>query len=191
MKKTFGAILLLICCALLVFPVCAAPTSANDENIRGVEQLFADLKTAYESENLGLFLTCFAPVIPSTDVTRDSFIMYTEEMTRAELEGLFVNFDGIVADFLDIRIITDRDQAMVRTTRRAGIAGFMIAYCDMIFTLQKDGHGWGGRNWRIVNQVLVNERYEFPEAPAGYLHIETRDSGSVYEGKFQRDGIFY
>lgn len=166
MKKTIALIVLLISSLFLALSTVAAPKNWTDDNEQGVQQLFADLKTAYETENINLFLACHAPVIPSTDVTRDIYTLYSEEMVRMELEWLFANFDGVTANFSELQITTERDLAMVRTVRSATIPGFLTAHCDMIFTLQKDGHGWGSQKWRIVNQVLIHEQYEFPGATA-------------------------
>jgi len=59
-----------------------------------------------------------------------------------ELTGLFAMIDDIHIEFATSQIITEDRTAMVRTIRRASAPGFVDAYVDFSFVLQKQGKIW-------------------------------------------------
>ena len=174
MKKT--------CLPLVVFCLClffsaaglaggpAGPPSERD--LKAVEELFADLKQAYATEDIDLFLRCHEQNVTSIDVTRNLYEIYTEERTRQELAEVFAALDNITIDFLNMEIEIAGDRAVVRTLRRGVASGFpAVIYVDMIYTLTKDGRGYWARGWQIDGYTLLAERYDFEEyvdpGPAG------------------------
>ncbi|MGE5557654.1 MAG: hypothetical protein ACM3WV_03470 [Bacillota bacterium] len=167
MKKVF----LWVCiglCIMLTGQAWAASGEQAGQNIQGVQEIFSSLESAFEAENVNGIINCFAEVVPSTDVPRGLFLIYTQAQMREEYDMTFPLVEDVRVDFLNLQIICDRDTAMAKTLRRiearALIPGFPpVIYAEMVYTLQKTNHGWGNQNWKIVNQVLTDEWYEFGE----------------------------
>ena len=126
-------------------------------DIQGVEQLFTDLKRAYETEDIDLFLRCFDPYVTSVDIPYNSTTIYTEAMTRAELSALFTLLDNIRIDFLYLQIIVERGTAMATTLRRGAAPGFPTVYVKMVHSLRKNGNGWGSSPWQIDGNVVLDD----------------------------------
>lgn len=154
------ALFCLVLCSCLGLQPLAAPDWQEQRELEAIKRLFSDLQQAYRAENIELFLRCYDTVVASTDVPRKTFAIMTEEIMRQELPALFAWLDNINMEFLDLEILVERDTAMVRTMRRGVATGFpAIIHCRMIFTLRKNGCGWGNQNWRIAADTILTEEY--------------------------------
>ncbi|MGQ9779782.1 MAG: hypothetical protein ACUVRM_07900 [Bacillota bacterium] len=166
--------LVFTCLCLLSFAVRAGGPALTPEerDLEAIRELFAELKWAYATEDIDLFLRCHERNVTSIDVTRNLYEIYTEERTRRELAEVFAALDNITVDFLNMEIEIAEERALVKTLRRGVASGFpAVIYVDMIYTLTKDGRGRSGHGWQIDGYTLLAERYDFEEyvdpGPAG------------------------
>lgn len=162
--KRLSILVLVFLCLIATMQPMAAADKETDRNVQEVAAFFAELKRAYETEDLNLFLQCHATPLPSTDVVRDTITIYTEDMMREELSLLFAMLDQIQIDFLDLEVVVDRGLAIAKTLRRGAAPGMPVVYVRMVFTLRKGNNGWGSEGWKIVGDTLIDEWYDFTES---------------------------
>ena len=128
---------------ILTFTAPTALTWHEDINLQGVQSFFSDLKRAYETEDINLFLSLYAPYSSTTDMVRNTDFIYTKDLIRSELELSFESVSGLQADFSEMEILTEGTMAMVRTLRTLKAEETPFINVKIVYTLQKKSPGWG------------------------------------------------
>ena len=162
---------LVLACFILIFTAPAAlawHTWYEEYNLQGVRNFLSDMEKAYEREDINLFLSLFAPFSSTTDLVRNTDLIYTKDLIRSELELSFASVSGLQVDFLETEILIEGNMGMVRTLRTLKAEETPLINVRIVYTLQKTshgcdygwGHGWPKQKWEIIGQVLLDEWYD-------------------------------
>lgn len=166
---------LVLTCFILIFTAPAALAWHEEYSLQGVRNFLSDMKKAYETEDINLFLSLFAPFSSTTDMVRNTDLIYTKDLIRSELELSFASVSGLRVDFSETEILVEGTMAMVRTLRTLKAEETPFINVRIVYTLQKTNHGWGygwgygwcNQKWEIISQVLLDEWYDFTFSDLG------------------------